>query len=187
MVRVQVVRDIGIDARPGLECLELGFGLRHVAVEVVEVAQTLGFEAGVCVGWVVAFVVLDVDEDAMLFGGCEEGLVVLEGLDGGLGDQDVDLALDCVEGYGVVGCVWGKDGDSVAGGEGVDCGLVGEGVASVVGGVGGEGCVEAVVEVGDVFGEMFACLYLISIELSLSRSLPLSLSLSLHLSPLRCH
>ena len=156
MVRVEVVGDVGVDSGPGFEGLELRFGLAHVAVEVVEVAETLGFEAGVCVRRVVSFVVLDVDEDAVFLCGGEERLVVLEGLDGRFGDQDVDLAFDGVQGYGVVRCVWGEDGDGVAGGEGVDGGFVGGGVGLAVGGVGFEGGVEAVVEVGDVLCEMFA-------------------------------
>ena len=53
-------------------------------------------------------------------------------------------------------CVWREDRDGVAGGEGVDCGLVGMGVDGVVGGVRGEGCVEVVVELGYVFVEVFA-------------------------------
>jgi hypothetical protein len=74
---------------------------------------------------------------------------------GGLGDQDVDFALDGVEGYRVVGCVWREDCYCVAGGEGVDCGFVGVWVAGGVGGVGGEGCVEIVVELGDVLVQVF--------------------------------
>lgn len=38
VVAVEVVRDVGVDARPGFEGLELEFRLGHVAVEVVEVA-----------------------------------------------------------------------------------------------------------------------------------------------------
>ena len=42
--------------------------------------------------------------------------MVREGLGGWLGDEDVDLALDRIEGYREVGGVWGEDGDSGAGG-----------------------------------------------------------------------
>lgn len=157
MVAVEVVRDVGVDSGPGFECLELRFGLAHVGVEIVEVSQALGLEAGVCVGWVVTLVVLDVDEDAVFLCCGEESLVVLEGFDRGFGNEDVDLALDGVEGYRVVRCVWGEDCDGVAGGEGVDGGFVGGGVGLAVCGVGFEGGVEAVVEVGDVLCEMFAC------------------------------
>lgn len=59
-----------------------------------------------------------------------------EGLDSGLGYQDVDLAFDCVEGDGVVCCVWGEDCYCVAGGEGVDGCFVAFGIDFVVGGVG---------------------------------------------------
>lgn len=69
VVRVQVVRDIGVAARPRLERLQLALGLAHVAVEVVEVAEGAGFGAGIRVGWVEALVVLDEDED-VVFAGC---------------------------------------------------------------------------------------------------------------------
>ena len=36
-MRVEVVRDIGIDSSPGLESLELGFRLGHVAEEETKV------------------------------------------------------------------------------------------------------------------------------------------------------
>lgn len=47
VVRVQVVRDIRVATRPGLERLQLTLRLAHVAVEVVEVAQGAGLGAGV--------------------------------------------------------------------------------------------------------------------------------------------
>ena len=68
----------------------------------------------------------------------------------------MDLALDCVEGDGIVRCIWCEDRDCGARGEGVDGGFVGFGVAFVVRGVGFEGSVKAIVNFGDVFVEMFA-------------------------------
>ena len=56
-----------------------------------------------------ALVVLDVDEDAVPLGCFQEESVVFESFHGGLGDEDVDLSLDCIEGDRVVGCVGGKD------------------------------------------------------------------------------
>lgn len=156
MVRVEVVRDIAILTRPRLERLELALRLRHVRVEVVEVAELRSAEAGVGVGRVEPLVVLDVDEDIVFLGGFEEVLVVLEELDGGLGDEDVVAAFDGVEGDGVVGCVGGEDGDGAALGEGVDGVLVGVRVALAFLGVFLEGDVEAVVGLGDVFFEMLA-------------------------------
>jgi hypothetical protein len=82
--------------------------------------------------------------------------VVREGLDGRLGYEDMDLALDSVESDWVVCCVWCEDSDSRAGGEGVYGGLVGIGVSFVVRGVGFEGGVKAVVDLGDIFVKMFA-------------------------------
>jgi len=81
--------------------------------------------------------------------------MVRQRLDGGFGDEDVDFALDGVEGDGVVRCVWGEDCDGGAWWEGVDCGFVGGGVDAVFCGVGVERGVELVVDVCDVFGEMF--------------------------------
>jgi len=97
----------------------------------------------------------DVDEYAIFLGCGEERLVVCEGFDSWFGDQDVDAALDSVEGDGVVGCVWCEDCDCIAGGEGVDGGFVSFGVFGVVRRVGIEGCVEVVVDERDVFMEMF--------------------------------
>lgn len=77
--------------------------------------------------------VLDKDVDALLLGGLNESLVVLELLDSGLGEQDVDAALNGVEGDGVVSGIGCEDGDGVTGLQGVNGGLVGVGVLLVVG------------------------------------------------------
>jgi len=96
MVRVQIVRDIRIHARPRLKRLELALRLTHITVKVIEVPKTLRLEPGVRIRRVIPLVVLDVDENSMLFGGFQEGQVVGECLDRGFRDQDVDLAF-----YGV--------------------------------------------------------------------------------------
>lgn len=153
---VEVVRDVRVLAGPGLERLQLRLGLRHVRVEVVPVAQRLGLEARVAVGRVEALVVLDEDVDALFLGLARQLDVVLQQLDGRLGDEDVDAALDGVQRDGVVRGIRGEDGDGVAGLEQVDGGLVGVGVDLVVGGEGVEGGVEVVVDLGDVSVEMLA-------------------------------
>lgn len=112
--------------------------------------------AGVGVSGVEALVVLNVHEDIVLAGFTQEFEVVGEELGGGFGDHDVDAAADGVEGDGVVRGVRGEDCDCGAGGEGVDGGFVGFRVAG--GGVGGEGfkgSVEIVVDLGDIFVEVF--------------------------------
>lgn len=86
MMRVQIIRNIRIDARPSLERLKLRFRLAHITIKVIEISQILRFVSSVRVGRVVAFVMLDVDEDAVLFSGFEKELVMLEGFDGGFGD-----------------------------------------------------------------------------------------------------
>lgn len=136
VVRVQVVRDVALRASPGGEGLELGSGLAHVAVEVVEVAQLFGPGSSVGVGGVEALVVFDVDKDVVPAGLAEQLLVLGEELDGRFGDEDVDAALDCVESYGEVGGVWGEDCDGIAWGEGIDGGFVRVWVTGC--GVGGE-------------------------------------------------
>ena len=125
MVGVEVVGDIAVDAGPGGEGGELGFGLGHIAVEIVEVTESGSTVMGVGVGGVEAFVVLDVDEDLVLAGEGEELEVVGQELGGGLGDEDMVFVFDGVFGDGVVGCVGGEDGDGAALGKGVDGGLVG--------------------------------------------------------------
>lgn len=103
MVRVQVVRDVGVTARPCLERLQLALGLAHVAVEVVEVAQDTGLGAGVRVRRVEALVVLDEDEDPVFAGCVYESEVVGQTLGGWFGDQDVVAAFDGVQRDWVVG------------------------------------------------------------------------------------
>lgn len=159
MVAVKVVGYVRVDAGPGLEGLELELGLRHVAVEIVEVAELVqGSEARVGVGRVVALVVLDVHVHlAVLLLGClEEGQVMGEELDGGFSDHDVDPALDGIERDRVMGGVRGKDCDGVAGLEGVDGGFVGGGVNDLIAGEGVEGGVEVVVGEGDVLVKVLA-------------------------------
>jgi hypothetical protein len=97
---------------------------------------------------------LDEDKDTGLLGGFDELLVVFEGLGGGLGDEHVDFALNGVEGNGVVSGVWGEDCDGIAGGEGVNGGLVSIWVTSVVRRERLKRRVEPIVGVGDVLLQM---------------------------------
>lgn len=85
--------------------------------------------------------------------------MVLQQLGGGLGEQDVDFAVDGVEGYLIVRGVWGEDCDRGARGQGVDGRFVGFRVGCVVGRVGGEGDVEPVVDFEDVLLEMCLCAF----------------------------
>ena len=108
---VEVVRDVAILPGPSFEGLELALRLTHVGIEVVEVTELLSSESGIGVGWVVALVVLDVDEDVVLLGLGEELLVVLKQLDCWLCDEDVDTALDSVQSNGVVSGVRSENSD----------------------------------------------------------------------------
>lgn len=69
MVRVKVVGDIRLAARPRLESLKLALRLAHVAVEVVEVTQSASLGPRIRVGGIESLVVLDEDEDAV-FASC---------------------------------------------------------------------------------------------------------------------
>jgi hypothetical protein len=102
-------------------------------------------------------VVLDVYKYAILLRCLEEGLMVCEGLDGGFGYQDVDLALDGVQSDGVMCCVGCEDCDCVAGGEGIDCGFVRVGIFRIIRRVGFEGGIESIVDIRDILVQMFAC------------------------------
>ena len=144
-MRVEIVRDVTVLARPRLERLQLALGLAHVAVEVVEVAQLARFGAGVGVRGVEALVVLDKDENAMLPGFPEEMEMVLQELCCGLCEEDVDLALDGVERDLVVRGVRGEDCDCGAWFQGVDGGLVRLWIYLVICGEGLERDIEPVV------------------------------------------
>lgn len=111
MVGVEVVGDVTLPPSPRLEGLQLTLRLAHIAVEVVEVTQVLGLGPGIRVGRVETLVVLNEDEDAMLSRLFEEVEVVVEELGCGLGDEDVDLALDGIERNGVVRRVRSENGD----------------------------------------------------------------------------
>lgn len=86
-------------------------GLGHVGIEVVEVAQLLRPEAGICVCRVVPLVMLDINEDIVLLCGCKQLLVVFKQLDRWLRDEDVDSTFDGIQGDGVVGGIRRKDCD----------------------------------------------------------------------------
>lgn len=77
--------------------------------------------------------VLDEDVNASLIGAPDQLLVVLEKLDGRLGDEDMDAALDGIERNGKVRWVRGEDGDGVAGLEAINGSLVSVGVFLVIG------------------------------------------------------
>lgn len=156
VVRVEVVADIAVLSSPGLERFQLRFGLRHVRVEVVELAQAALDCTVACIGvcWVETLVVFNVDEDVVLAGFFEKVLVLFESLDGRLGDHDVDLSLDGIERDRIVSRVRREDGDGIAGTEGIDGSLVGLGVSLIVIGKAREAGVEAIVGLRDVLLEM---------------------------------
>lgn len=109
VVRVQVVRDVTVLARPGLESLQLALRLAHVAVEVVEIAQLLRTEPSVRIGRVISLVVLDVYENTVLLRRLEEFLVMLHRFYRWLGYEDMYAALNSVKSDRVVRSIGGKD------------------------------------------------------------------------------
>lgn len=106
--------------------------MRHVTVEVVEVAKLLSLCTSISVSRVVTLVVLDVNVDTLLLSEINQLLVLLEDLDSGLGDHDMDAALNGVLCDGEVGRVGGEDCDGIARLESVNGGLVSVGVDLVV-------------------------------------------------------
>lgn len=82
--------------------------------------------------------------------------MVFQALGCGLGDHYVDAALDGIQCDGEVGGIGGEDCDCGALGQGVDGCLVGIWVCLVVCWEGGEGCVEAVVDLADVAVQVVA-------------------------------
>ena len=80
-----------------------------------------------CVGvrGVEAFMVLYENEDVVFAGFGEEGFMVCEVFDGGLGDEDVYASPDGVERNGIVRRVRGEYRHRIARGKGLDGGHVG--------------------------------------------------------------
>ena len=115
MVRIEIVGDVRITTRPGLEGLELRFRLGHVTVEIVEVAEIPGAEPCVLVRRVESFVVFNVDEDAVFVRQRDQVEMVGEELGRGFGDHDVDRPLDRIPCDVVVCRVRGEDGDGGSG------------------------------------------------------------------------
>lgn len=112
VVRGEVVRDVRVLAGPRAEGLELRLGLRHpraeevhlaergrarlgVAVDRVEpVARGSGLESYKGKGGNTPLVVLDEADDVVFLRQRNQLVVVLNRLHGGLGNENVDLALD---------------------------------------------------------------------------------------------
>ena len=97
MVRVEVIRNITVLARPRLERLELALGLAHITIEVVEVAQGLCLGSRIRIRRIKPLMVLDEHKHAVLAGLVHQSQVVWQVLRCGLRDQNVDLALDRVQ------------------------------------------------------------------------------------------
>lgn len=133
VVRVQIIRDITVLSSPRLEGLQLTLRLAHVTVEVVEVAQVKRFVARIRVCGIKPLVVFNKHEDTMLARLVDQGQMVRKELSGGLGDEDVDLALDGVQSDGEVSRVGGEDSDGRAGLESINGRFVGIWVLLVVG------------------------------------------------------
>ena len=124
MVRVEVVRDIGVDTRPRLERFELELRLRHVRVVEVEVTELLGSGAGIVVRRVESLVVLHEADESLLLGKVNELLVVLQLLRSGLGDENVVAQVECLGSDGEVRGVGREDDDGGPLGQGLESGLV---------------------------------------------------------------
>lgn len=86
MVRVQVIRNIRILARPRLERLQLALRLTHITIKIIPISQRLRLKPRIGVSRIIAFVMLDVDEDAVFAGGGEERQMVGERFDTGFRD-----------------------------------------------------------------------------------------------------
>lgn len=158
MVRIEVIRYIAVLASPRFEGLKLALRLAHVAVKVVEVAQIAGFRTRIGVCRVKTLVVLDKDEDAMLSGLLEQMKMVFQKFCCRLREQDVDLALDCVERDLIMAGVWGENSDGRAGFESINCGLVCIWVDFVVCWEGFKRDVEPVVGIRNVLLQMLFCM-----------------------------
>ena len=94
------IPDIRVDARPSLERLELILWLAHVGGEKVEGAacQLSHLVVGICIDWIVAFVILDGDEHPLFQGSLRQLTVLVDRVHGGFRQQDVDFTFHGVHG-----------------------------------------------------------------------------------------
>ena len=92
--------------------------------------------ARICVGWVKALVVLDIDDGIMSDRFSEEILMVRKKLNRRFGEENMNALSDGVKGDRVMRCVGREDANSVAWVEGVDGGFVSVRITDC--GIGGE-------------------------------------------------
>ena len=92
VVGVEVVGDVGGFSGPGTKAFELGLRLAHIADEVRGISELAEFFAGVGIDGIPALVNFHGDGNVFLVGDFDEGIVLGEGFDDGLGDEDVKSA-----------------------------------------------------------------------------------------------
>lgn len=124
MVRIQIIRDITLLARPRLERLQLTLGLAHVTIEVIKVTQGACFSSRIRIRRVEPLMMLDKHKHTMFARFVHESQMVGQVLRRRLRDQYVNLALDRIQGYRVVRRIRGEYRDRGAGLQRVYRGLV---------------------------------------------------------------
>mmetsp|Transcript_31832 Transcript_31832/g.52464 ORF Transcript_31832/g.52464 Transcript_31832/m.52464 type:complete len:293 (+) Transcript_31832:504-1382(+) len=95
---IEIVRNIGRLTSPRPEGIELMFGLRHVGIEVLKVAQTgPSTIASIGIERIETFVNFHSHQDVIFFGSLGQHLVMLQGLNNWLGYHHVHAAVDAFQ------------------------------------------------------------------------------------------
>lgn len=96
-MRIQIIGNITVLARPGFECFQLRLWLAHIAIKVIELSQCLCSGSRIRIGGIKTLVMFNENKNFVLMCLTEQVLMLGKVFDGRLGDEDMDSMLDGVK------------------------------------------------------------------------------------------